>query len=274
MPAFEATVSEITEPTNAEEIATLSEAKKSGIVRGTPTLRKICQREAPSDAQDVAQLALQRGQAHRHVDGDGKERQQERGEHGRHVADAEPHDEQRHDRRLRDAVEADQQRIERVVHGRKGADAKPERETERHRGDEADERGHERVRGRERRSAPRSAPSSRRRRSAGAARSAGCPAAAPRPPRRRAGPGTPRRAARCGGPARRSCRRLAGGPDLLAHEPDQLGRGGAVDVGQRRGAAAASPRGRGRCGPARSTSRRSCRRGTRPRAGRGSPARP
>src|SRR5215470_9569904 len=48
MPALEATVSEITEPTKAEEMATLSEAKKRGIVRGTPTLRKICQREAPS----------------------------------------------------------------------------------------------------------------------------------------------------------------------------------------------------------------------------------
>src|ERR671918_1459174 len=49
MPAFEATVSEITEPTKADDAATFNEAKKSGIVRGTPTLRKICQREAPSE---------------------------------------------------------------------------------------------------------------------------------------------------------------------------------------------------------------------------------
>jgi hypothetical protein len=49
MPALAATVSEITEPTNAEETATFSEAKNRGIVRGTPTLRKICQREAPSE---------------------------------------------------------------------------------------------------------------------------------------------------------------------------------------------------------------------------------
>ena len=37
----------MTEPTNAEETATFSDAKNSGMVRGTPTLRKICQREAP-----------------------------------------------------------------------------------------------------------------------------------------------------------------------------------------------------------------------------------
>ena len=48
MPALAATVSEMTEPTKAEEIATLSDAKNIGIVRGAPTLTKICQDEAPS----------------------------------------------------------------------------------------------------------------------------------------------------------------------------------------------------------------------------------
>src|SRR5882757_727137 len=41
MPRFDATVSEITVPTKASVTATLSEAKKNGIVRGKPTFQRM-----------------------------------------------------------------------------------------------------------------------------------------------------------------------------------------------------------------------------------------
>src|SRR5205085_10397946 len=41
MPRFDATVSEMTEPTNANVIATFSDAKKYGIVRGSPTFHRM-----------------------------------------------------------------------------------------------------------------------------------------------------------------------------------------------------------------------------------------
>jgi hypothetical protein len=47
MPAFEALISDITVPTKAKVMATLSEAKKNGSERGRPTLRRISTRVAP-----------------------------------------------------------------------------------------------------------------------------------------------------------------------------------------------------------------------------------
>src|SRR6185295_16757812 len=41
MPRFDATVSLMTDPTNASVIATFSEAKKYGIVRGSPTFHRM-----------------------------------------------------------------------------------------------------------------------------------------------------------------------------------------------------------------------------------------
>src|SRR5262245_62895896 len=48
MPEFDAASSDTTDPTKASVIATFSEAKKSGIERGRPTLRSTSAREAPS----------------------------------------------------------------------------------------------------------------------------------------------------------------------------------------------------------------------------------
>src|SRR6266542_2384661 len=118
MPALEATVSEMTEPTNAEEMATFREAKNIGI---------------------------ERGQTEGDVDGHGEEGQEERREHGGHRADPEPHDEQRNHGGLRNRVEADEQRIERLVHDDGCADGEAEEQAEADGGAEAEERGHQRV---------------------------------------------------------------------------------------------------------------------------------
>ncbi len=48
MPTLAATVSEITEPTNASVIATFREPKKYGSARGMPTLSMMSRRWAPS----------------------------------------------------------------------------------------------------------------------------------------------------------------------------------------------------------------------------------
>ena len=47
IPEFDAASSDTTDPTKASVIAILSEAKKSGIERGSPTLRSTSAREAP-----------------------------------------------------------------------------------------------------------------------------------------------------------------------------------------------------------------------------------
>src|SRR5262249_4926146 len=49
MPSLDASVSEITAPTNASVIDTFRDAKKYGRDRGMPTLRRISTRVAPSD---------------------------------------------------------------------------------------------------------------------------------------------------------------------------------------------------------------------------------
>src|SRR6478752_9257715 len=49
MPSFDAKVSEITVPTKASVIATFSDAKKYGIDRGSPTLRRMSSLLAPSE---------------------------------------------------------------------------------------------------------------------------------------------------------------------------------------------------------------------------------
>src|SRR5688500_12023981 len=114
MPRLPAIVSEITEPTKASVTATLSEAKKYGMARGRPTLSRT-DRPRAERAQHVPELGLEGGQPGRDIDHDREERDQERGQHRRHRADAEPDHEDRHDRDLGDAVEADQQRVERRV---------------------------------------------------------------------------------------------------------------------------------------------------------------
>src|SRR6056297_3707642 len=48
MPMFDATVSDSTAPTKESVIATFSEAKKYGIVRGRPTFQRISLLDAPS----------------------------------------------------------------------------------------------------------------------------------------------------------------------------------------------------------------------------------
>ena len=122
MPRFEAIDSEITEPTKASVIATFNEAKKYGKRARQPDLEDDVARLGPERTEHVLHLRLDRGQPGRDVDRDREETHQERGEHGRHHADAEPDDQDRHDRNLGDRIEADQHRIEAAIGQAGGAD--------------------------------------------------------------------------------------------------------------------------------------------------------
>jgi len=98
-------------------------------------------------AEHVAQLGLERGEADGDVDRHREEGQQERGEHGGHRADAEPHDEQRDDRRLGNAVESHQERIDRVVDRCRAANGEAQEQAEADRGHESQQCRHQRVPG-------------------------------------------------------------------------------------------------------------------------------
>ena len=80
MPSFDATVSETTVPTNASVIATLSDAKKYGSERGSPTLNRMSHPRRAERAQHVLELGLERREPGGDVDDDREEADQERGE--------------------------------------------------------------------------------------------------------------------------------------------------------------------------------------------------
>ena len=128
MPSFDAMVSEITAPTKASVMATFSEAKKYGIVRGRPTLRRMSSLRRAERAQHVLQFGLDGREAGRHVHRDREERQHERGGDRRRLADAHPEHQDRHDRRLRHGIDADEQRIEPLI----GQPRRPDDDAEQH----------------------------------------------------------------------------------------------------------------------------------------------
>ncbi len=67
MPRLEATVSEITVPTKASVIATFSEAKKYGIVRGKPTFHRMSSLRGVQRTHHVFQFRLGGGEPGRDV---------------------------------------------------------------------------------------------------------------------------------------------------------------------------------------------------------------
>ena len=86
------------------------------------------------DVQHVFEFGFERGQTGRDVHRDREERDQERGQDAGPETDAEPHDQDRHDRRFRHRVEADQQRVQRRV----GEPRRADQETEQHADDDRD----------------------------------------------------------------------------------------------------------------------------------------
>ena len=70
MPRFDATVSEITVPTKASVIATFSEAKKYGIVRGRPTFHRMSSLRRLQRPHHVFELGLGGGEPGRDVHDD------------------------------------------------------------------------------------------------------------------------------------------------------------------------------------------------------------
>ena len=128
-PLFAPTVSDTTAPTKASVIATFSEPKKYGSERGMPTLRMMSSFDAPSArstssssgsvvARPVATLTtIGKNEIRNAVSTAG-------------IADAEPEDQHRHHRHLRDGVEADQHRVDAGVERAMPADRDAERQAE------------------------------------------------------------------------------------------------------------------------------------------------
>src|SRR2546430_1168204 len=100
----------------------LERTEQIGLGARNPDLEHDVELLGAERAQHVLELRLHGGEPGCHIHHDRKERDQKGGQHRRHDADAEPDDQDRHHRHLRDRVEADHHGIEAAIDRARPAD--------------------------------------------------------------------------------------------------------------------------------------------------------